>query len=32
MRAIAHFVEVTEQHIPYLVRKAEVIEQYLQQR
>ena len=32
MRAIAHFMEVTEEHIPYLVRKAEVIEQYLQQR
>jgi uncharacterized protein YukE len=32
MRAIAHFIEVTEEHIPYLVRKAEMIEQYLQQR
>ena len=32
MRAIAHFMEVTEEHIPYLIRKAEVIEQYLQQR
>jgi uncharacterized protein YukE len=32
MRAIAHFIEVTEEHIPYLVRKAEMVEQYLQQR
>ena len=32
MRAIAHFIEVTEQHIPFLVRKAEAIERYLQQR
>jgi uncharacterized protein YukE len=32
MRAIAHFMEVTEQHIPFLIRKAEMIEQYLQQR
>ena len=32
MRAIAHFMEVTEEHIPYLIRKAEMIEQYLQQR
>ena len=32
MRTIAHFIEVTEEHIPYLIRKAEMIEQYLQQR
>ena len=32
MRTIAHFIELTEEHIPYLVRKAEMIEQYLQQR
>lgn len=32
MRAIAHFMEATEEYIPFLVRKAEMIEQYLQQR
>ncbi len=32
MRAIAHFIEVTEEHIPFLLRKAEAIERYLQQR
>ena len=32
MRVIAHFNEVTREYIPYLVRKAEAIEQYLQQR
>ena len=32
MRAIAHFIELTEQHIPFLLRKAEAIERYLQQR
>ena len=32
MRAIAHFIEVCEQYIPFLIRKAEMIEQYLQQR
>jgi uncharacterized protein YukE len=32
MRTIAHFIEVTDEHIPFLLRKAEVIEQYLQQR
>ncbi len=32
MRSIAHFMEITEQYIPYLLRKAETIEQYLQQR
>lgn len=32
MRAISHFIEVTEQHIPYLLRKAETIEEYLEQR
>ena len=32
MRAIAHFIEVTEEHIPFLFRKAEAIERYLQQR
>ncbi len=32
MRAIAHFIEVCEEHIPFLIRKAEMIERYLQQR
>lgn len=32
MRAIAHFIERTEEHIPFLLRKAEAIERYLQQR
>lgn len=32
IRVISRFTEVTEEHIPYLLRKAEIIEQYLQQR
>jgi hypothetical protein len=32
MRTIARFVEVIERHIPYLQRKAEIIDEYLQQR
>ncbi len=32
MRSIAHFIDLTEEHIPFLLRKAEAIEQYLQQR
>ena len=32
MRTIARFIEVIEHHIPYLNRKAEIIEEYLQQR
>ncbi len=32
MKAVSRFLEVTEQHIPYLLHKAELIEQYLQQR
>ncbi len=32
MKGIARFIEVTDEHIPYLLRKAEYIEQYLQQR
>ncbi len=31
MKVIARFIEMTDQHIPYLVRKAEAIEEYLQQ-
>ena len=32
MKAIARFTEVTEQYIPYLMRKADHIDEYLQQR
>jgi WXG100 family type VII secretion target len=32
MKVIARFVEVIDRHIPYLMRKAEIIEEYLQQR
>ena len=32
IRVIGHFTEVTREYIPYLLRKAEAIEQYLQQR
>ncbi len=32
MRAMSHFLEVTEQHVTHLLRKAERIDQYLQQR
>jgi len=32
LRAIARFVETGEEYIPYLLRKAERIEEYLQQR
>jgi uncharacterized protein YukE len=32
MRLLARFVESNDDHIPYLLRKAERIEEYLQQR
>ena len=32
MRSLAHFVEVTDEYVPFLLRKADMIEQYLQQR
>lgn len=32
MRLIARFIEANSEHIPYLLRKAEHIEEYLQQR
>ena len=32
MTAVGRFVETANQHIPYLLRKAERIEEYLQQR
>lgn len=32
MRVIARFIEASDQHVPYLLRKAELIDEYLQQR
>ena len=32
MQVLAHFVETANQHIPFLMRKAERIDEYLQQR
>lgn len=32
MKAIARYIETTNEHAPFLVRKAERIEEYLQQR
>ncbi len=32
MKAIARYVESTNEHAPFLVRKAERIEEYMQQR
>lgn len=32
MRVVGRFVEASNQHIPFLVRKAERVEEYLQQR
>jgi uncharacterized protein YukE len=32
LRVMSGFIEVAEQHVPYLLRKAELIEEYLQQR
>jgi uncharacterized protein YukE len=32
MKMIARFIEANNQHIPYLLRKAERIEEYVQQR
>lgn len=32
MRVLARFTDLTDQHIPFLIRKAEKIEDYLQQR
>ena len=32
MKVIARFLDVTEEHIPHLLRKARLVEQYLQQR
>jgi hypothetical protein len=32
MKVIARYIEVTNEHAPFLLRKAERIEEYLQQR
>jgi uncharacterized protein YukE len=32
LKTLGRFVEIIERHIPYLLRKAEIIEEYLQQR
>ena len=32
MRLMARFIEANNEHIPYLMRKAERIEEYIQQR
>ena len=32
MQAIARFLDVSNQHIPFLIRKADRVEEYLQQR
>jgi hypothetical protein len=32
MQVIAKFIETTNEHAPFLLRKAERIEEYLQQR
>ena len=32
MKAISRYIETTNEHAPFLIRKAERIEEYLQQR
>ncbi len=32
MKVVQHFMEAAHQHVPFLLRKAERIEEYLQQR
>lgn len=32
MQVVARFVDATNQHVPFLLRKAERVEEYLQQR
>ncbi len=32
MKIVSRFVDVIDRHVPYLLRKAEIIEEYLQQR
>lgn len=31
LRVIGRFLELSEEHVPYLLRKAEIVDQYLQQ-
>ena len=32
IQSLGRFIEVVDRHVPYLMRKAEIIEEYLQQR
>lgn len=32
MQTLSRFMEAIDRHVPYLMRKAEIIEEYLQQR
>jgi WXG100 family type VII secretion target len=32
MKGLSRFIELIDHHVPYLMRKAEIIEEYLQQR
>jgi WXG100 family type VII secretion target len=32
IQVLGRFIEIIERHIPYLLRKAQIIEEYLQQR
>jgi WXG100 family type VII secretion target len=32
IQAFARFIEIIDRHVPYLARKAEIIEEYLQHR
>jgi hypothetical protein len=32
MRVVEQFLEIADQHVPFLLRKAERVEEYLQQR
>jgi len=32
IQALTRFMELVDHHVPYLLRKAEIIEEYLQQR
>ena len=32
IQGLSRFIEIVDRHVPYLLRKAEIIEEYLQQR
>ena len=32
MKVLAHFVDASSEHVPFLLRKAQRVEEYLQQR